>query len=95
MGNFDFTPFCLFWQDWRYFILFSNFYGQNFVKSAIISKMEEKKKKKKLKNFFVYGGLLLLVLFVIITCVVINFKNKQLEQIEQSNENIPKIEKIL
>ena len=56
--------------------------------------MEEKKKKKIKKNLTI-GGIVFLIVFVIITAIVINYQKQKLDNINSSNENIPKIEKIL
>ena len=48
--------------------------------------MEEGQKKNKVKNFWIGIGFISLVIFVVITSIVLNSKNKELEELKEKNE---------
>ena len=45
-------------------------------------------KKTFLKNTLLYGGLIMLILFTVITCIVVNYKIKQLDDLKDKNQQI-------
>lgn len=48
----------------------------------------EDKKKKRLINILIGVGLCVLILFVVITTIVINYKQQELEEIKDKNDQI-------
>lgn len=50
-----------------------------------------KKNKSRFKNIFLYGGLGLLIAFVVITSIVLNYKNKQLENLNNKNSQMEEV----
>ena len=51
----------------------------------------EERKKGLLKNVLLYGGLALLVAFVVITCIVVNYKRKQLDRFNDANKEMEEV----
>ncbi len=51
----------------------------------------EEKKKRKLNNLLMWIGISILVLFVIITSIVINYKQKELNDLKDKNDEIESI----
>ena len=48
-------------------------------------------KKKRLINLLIYGGLIFVIAFSIITSIVVNYKNKELNEIKDKNQQIEDI----
>ena len=55
----------------------------------------EKQKKNKMKNLLLGAGLVALILFVIITSIVLNSKNKKLNDLKENNEIAKPSEEII
>ena len=51
----------------------------------------DEKKKNLIKNILIYGGLALLIAFVIITSIVINYKNKELDDLKNKNQHMEEV----
>lgn len=48
----------------------------------------DEKRKKLLLNILLYGGLVLVILFTVITSIVVNYKQKEFDDLKDKNEHI-------
>ena len=49
------------------------------------------KKKSRIKSVLLYGGLALVIAFTVITSIVLNYKQNQLNDLKDKNEEMDKV----
>jgi len=55
----------------------------------------EKERKNKMMNILLWAGLGALILFVVITAIVLNFKNKEKDELNQKNDIVKPSQSII